>query len=76
MNLLSKYINRWVAVNSDETEVIASGKSISAVENVLVRDKKKASHIMYVLPFDKHYAPYANKENKRENISILPLDLR
>lgn len=75
IKLLSPYVNKWIAVNNDETEVLVSGKSIIDVENRLEKEKKQASHIMFVLPFNRQYAPYTYEKTKREGISISFMDI-
>lgn len=57
LNLLSPYTNKWVALNNDKTIVIASGGTISEVETKLLKNKGKASEILYVAPFDQYHVP-------------------
>lgn len=58
---MTPYVNKWVAVNKDESEVIASGKDIIEVEKKLEKNKQSVSHIKYILPFDKYYAPLCQR---------------
>ena len=57
-NLIKKFEKQWVAFNKDRTEVVASGKTMEEVDAKLRTAKKIASVISYIMPFDRHFAPY------------------
>lgn len=56
--ILSKYENKWVALNENNSKVLAFGNSITEVEKKLQKLKEKNAVITRILPLDKLYAPY------------------
>jgi len=47
------YEDKWVALNKDQSKVIASGASIKIVEKKLSKQNNKDVFITYVLPFQR-----------------------
>lgn len=57
-DLLTKYINMWVALSMDRKSIIASAKNIESLDKK-IKTLKKSSEVIYhhVLPINGNYAP-------------------
>ena len=49
--------NKWVAISSDRSDVLATGKSIKEVEDKLVKLSFEDAIITFVPPADKYISP-------------------
>lgn len=49
--------NKWIAVSSDRSDVLATGKSIKEVEDKLVKLRSGDAIITFVPPADKYISP-------------------
>lgn len=49
--------NRWIAISSDKSKVLASGKSIQEVEKKLVKLDAKDAVVTFVPPANRYLSP-------------------
>lgn len=57
--ILKPFENKWVALSSDEKEVISSGDTLSEVESKLNEKEKHEAVFFKVIPFSVGVAPTA-----------------
>ncbi len=57
LKIYKDFQSKWVALNAEKNEVLASGSNIKEVEDVLKKKKQSAYEIRYILPLDKRFAP-------------------
>ena len=55
--ILQPYENKWVALSSDYTKVIASGKTLQETAIQLEKDERESVVFHKVFPFDAYYEP-------------------
>jgi len=56
-DLISKFQNKWIAVDNKRTKVIAAGKSISELSKKIKDSKEKNIIFSYVIPENRAYSP-------------------
>lgn len=55
---LQKYENKWVAVNEDQTEIIAAADSIKKLSKALDKLEDTESIITFIPKIDSYLSPY------------------
>lgn len=55
--ILQPYENKWVALSSDYTRVMASGKTLQETATQLAKSERESVVFHKVFPFDAYYEP-------------------